>query len=220
MRRTTYIRQHLTTPTYKDYVEALCHRNPSLLTLSNFLKDPRARLHGSRIAALDFHSGIHKPTPRRVPDVDCLFHELHGKAGSSLDPNLESYGQALQGRLLVLEDLTVSVIELLGSELDIDPLFFAMHLHTLHRTGTQHQIPDEAALPSRLRSKNYINISYQRPVICEGPSTSSGKWVRNSAVDRKLVLLRSTTIALAAHVASVITIRRNSGIWIGEFSPL
>ncbi|KAH7076772.1 hypothetical protein BKA63DRAFT_510725 [Paraphoma chrysanthemicola] len=211
--------QHLPVPrpaksqTYTAYVKALCHRNPSLMTLNSFLHYPKPRVDGCRIAALDFRKGNPKPVVRHVADVDCLWGELHGKAEYELHSPTEDWSRPLQGRVLVLEDLTVGAIEVLGSELDLDPLFFAMHLHTLHRTGSKHQIPDEATLPSRLRSKNYINISYQRPVFCEGREASGGKWVRDAAVDRKLVLLRSTTIALAAHVLSIIVVQRND-IWI------
>jgi len=198
---------------YRAYVGALCPRNPSLITLSNFLNNPKAIKSRCQIAALDFNQGSLKPITRRIPDIDCLLDELHTKPILEGDEDKNGHSP-LQGRILVLEDLTANLIELLGSELDLDPLFFAMHLHTLHRAGTRHQIPDEAALPSRLRSKNYINISYQRPVICESRGVSGGKWVRDTAVERKLVMLRSTTIALAAHVTSVLTIRKRSGIWI------
>jgi hypothetical protein len=63
-----------------------------------------------------------------------------------------------------MRDLTVEVVELLGAELDIDPLFHTIHLHTVHRTGMRHQMPDESTLPSRLRSNDYINVSYHRPL--------------------------------------------------------
>jgi hypothetical protein len=201
---------HAAAPQYRDYVAALCHRNPSLLTLRNFLSNPKARHHGCRMAALDFRKGQSKPSMHRVADIDCLQSELLGKLGREYD-----HQYPLQGRILVMEDLTVDVIELLGAGLDIDPLFFAMHLHTVHRTGMRHQMPDEATLPSRLRSNDYINISYHRPVTCENVDFSGGKWIRDAAVDRKVVLLRSTTIALASHCASVIKVKRSNGFWIG-----
>lgn len=204
--------------TYGDYVTALCQRNPSLTTLSEFLRRPDPRMNGCQIASLDFRKGTFKPIIRHVPDIDCLFGELHGKAEADASRLAEeTRGHPLLGRILVFEDLTVGAIEVLGSELDIDPFFFAMHLHTLHRTASKHQIPDEAALPSRNRTKDYMNISYQRPVICDTFGDSGGKWVRDTAVDRKLVLLRSTTIALAAHVISVNVVRRRNGFWIGKF---
>jgi len=196
-------------PRYRDYVAALCRRNPSLLTLKTFLSDPKARHYGCRMAALDFREGFSRPSMRHVVDGDCLSKELLGK----LERGNEG-GHPLQGRILVIEDMTVGILELLGAELDIDPLFFAMHLHTVHRTGMRHQMPDEATLPSRLRSSDYINISYHRPVTCDNVDGSGGKWIRDAAVDRKVVLLRSTTIALASHCASVIKVKHSNGFWI------
>jgi hypothetical protein len=200
-------------PRYRDYVAALCQRNPSLLTLKNFLCNPKARHHGCRMAALDFRKGLSKPTMRRIADIDYLPNELLGKADDDLTHKLE-YSHPFQGRIIILEDLTVDVVEILGAELDIDPLFFAMHLHTVHRTGMRHQMPDEATLPSRLRSNEYINISYHRPFTCDNEDFPAGKWIRDAAVDRKVVLLRSTTIALASHCASIIKIQRSNGFWI------
>jgi hypothetical protein len=200
-------------PKYRDYVAALCQRNPSLLTLKNFLCNPKARYHGCRMAALDFRKGLSKPSMRQIMDIDYLPNELLGKAETHLTCELD-YQHPLQGRILVMEDLTVDIVELLGTELDIDPLFFAMHLHTVHRTGMHHQMPDEATLPSRLRSNDYINISYHRPVTCDNAHLAGGKWIRDASVDRKVVLLRSTTIALASHCASVIKVQRSNGFWI------
>lgn len=199
-------------PKYRDYVAALCQRNPSLLTLKNFLCNPKARHYGCQMAALDFRKGLSKPGMRKIADIDYLPTELVGKA-DHLTCELD-HQYPLQGRILIMEDLTVDVVELLGAELDIDPLFFAMHLHTVHRTGMRHQMPDEATLPSRLRSNDYINISYHRPLTCDNADFPAGKWIRDAAVDRKVVLLRSTTIALASHCASVVKVQRSNGFWI------
>lgn len=90
---------------------------------------------------------------------------------------------------MIIEDLTVDVIELLGCELDIDPLFLAMHLHTVYRTGMRHQTPDETTLPSRLHAHDYINISYHHPVMCDDVYPFGGRMIRDAAIDRKLVFL-------------------------------
>lgn len=205
-------------PNYKDYVEALCPRNPSLLTLHGFLSHPRARRHGCRLAALDFRKGIIHPISRQIIDVDYLPDELHSNAKASHKDkdDLQDLNHPLQGRILIIEDLTVDVVERLGIELDIDPLFFALHLHTTHRTGMRNPTPDEATLPSRLRSKDYINISYHRPVTCRDGDLSNGRFVRDIAIDRKLVFLRSTKIGLAQHRASVIKVQHPDGFWLGK----
>jgi hypothetical protein len=203
---------------YKDYVEALCPRNPSLLTLHGFLSHPRARHHGCRFAALDFRKGVPDPISRQSIEADYLPVELHGnhKASHKDKNDWQHLNNPLQGRILIIEDPTVDVIELLGVELDIDPLFFALHLHTTHRTGMRNPTPDEATLPSRLRSKDYINISYHRPVTCREGDHSNGRFIRNTAIDRKLVFLRSTAIGLAQHRASVIKVQHPDGFWLGK----
>ena len=52
--------------------------------------------------------------------------------GYIIDSDLEDIYQEEPplGRILVIEDLTREVVEVLGSSLNIDPLFFASHIHT------------------------------------------------------------------------------------------
>lgn len=203
---------------YQAYVKALCSRNPCLFNLHTFLTDPNIPQHGCRVVALDFREGIDHPIVRSLIDLDYLGHELRDKPSKERDrSNFALHeGRSLQGRILVIEDLTKEVIELLGSELDIDPLFFAMHLHTVHRTGRQHQTADEATLPSRLSSSNYTNVLYHRAVTSSNISPYGGRLVRDTIIDRKLVFLRSTTIGLAQHCTSVIRTKSKSSFWIGK----
>jgi hypothetical protein len=200
-------------PLYSEYVKALCPRNPSLLNLYNFLSYPRARQHGSRVAALDFRAGHEHPLTRAIEGIDYLPAELHNKA--STESGEGKY--PLQGRILIIEDLTKDVVEILGSTLEIDPLFFAMHLHTNHRTGMRQQTPDEATLPSRLINQNYMNFSYHRSITCDSVDPFGGRLLRDTSIDRKLVFLRSTTIGLAQHCASVMKVQRNNGFWLGGY---
>lgn len=200
-------------PSYSEYVKALCSRNPSLLNLYNFLSYPRARQHGSRVTALDFRAGLEHPVTRAIADIDFLPAELHNKASTEL----EEGKYRLQGRILIIEDLTKDVVELLGSTLEIDPLFFAMHLHTNHRTGMRQQTPDEATLPSRIINQNYMNFSYHRSITCDSVDPFGGRLLRDTSIDRKLVFLRSTTIGLAQHCASVMKILLNNGFWLGVY---
>lgn len=200
------------TPSYTDYVKALCLRNPCLLNLFSFLSYPSRRQHACHVAALDFRKNIDHPITRFIADIDYLPDELH--AAKCKEDEIY-HNHPLQGRILVIEDLTKDVVELLGSTLEIDPLFFAMHLHTIHRTGMRHQTPDEATLPSRLLDQNYMNFSYHRPITCDALAPFGGRLMRDTAIDRKLVFLRSTTIGLAQHCASVIKFELSSGFWIG-----
>ncbi|KAF2122984.1 hypothetical protein BDV96DRAFT_639535 [Lophiotrema nucula] len=169
---------------------------------------------------MDFRVGMNEPTIRTDIDTIQLNEEIceepaspenctkhyHEKVGSS--------DEALEGRILIIEDLTKEVVELLGTVLDIDPLFFALHLHTVQRTGSRHQTPDEATLPSRLSSQDFVNISYHRAVISDTPVPSKGRFKRDTTIDRKLVFLRSTRIGLAQHCASVIRVKTRKGRWL------
>ncbi|KAF1993574.1 hypothetical protein P154DRAFT_567923 [Amniculicola lignicola CBS 123094] len=200
--------------TYKGYVQSLCARNPSLQTLYGFLHNPKARRSDCRINALDFRDGLPQPITRQIPDLDLLPRELRGindKTFEELSPHRQ---RPLRGRILVIEDLTVDIIDLIGSTLDIDPLFISLHLHTAHRSSMRHQATDTATLPSRLRPHDYINISYHRPVTSNGNRPSHRNLLRDIAMNRRVTFLRSTNIGLIQSCASVIKIRRPDDIWI------
>lgn len=202
-----------TPASYKDYVKALCMRNPSLFTLYEFLSRAETKYCACRFAVLEFRKNEISPIARFIKDVESLCCELH------VQDDWNCYEHSLQGRLLIIEDLTSEVIEILGSTLNIDPLFFAMHLHTLHRTGRRHPTPDEATLPSRFQRKDYINISYHRPVTRDQHRSSGDKFVRATAIDRKLVFLHSEPTGLAQHRASVMKLRMRDGAWLGTIPP-
>ncbi|KAL5406601.1 hypothetical protein PMIN06_001883 [Paraphaeosphaeria minitans] len=182
---------------YQSYVKALCSRNPSLQNLDSFLADPYDPVNVCRVAALEFREGVHRPIVRSEVDVDHLRRECDE------DIQLRGSGKLL-GRILIIEDLTKDVVEMLGSILGIDPLFFAMHLHVVSRSGMRHQTPDQATLPSRLSSQNFTNMSYHRAISCGATSIDGGRLQRDTAIDRKLIFLPSTTIGLVQHCLSVI----------------
>jgi hypothetical protein len=202
---------------YKEYIRKLCTRNPSFQTLLSFISNPKARSHGWRAAALDFRHGQNTLVPRRVLDMYAILSEIRGHDMRSLDEKTPYARSTLQGRILIIEDLTVEMMQLLGSELDLDPLFLATHLHTVHRTGMRHQTPDDATLPSRLYGKDYVNISYHQPVSSKVSYPSGSKFSLDTAIDRKLVFLRATSIGLVQHRASIIKIQRSPGFWLGVF---
>lgn len=197
---------------YQSYVNALCTRIPSLMTLSQFLSEPKTPSSG-RICAIDFLVGLDQPEIR----TDIKSNEL--KRFIRDEPKRETFRgevEALEGRILLIEDLSRDIVELLGSELAIDPLFFALHLHTVRRTGSRHQTPDEATLPSRLSSRDFINVSYHRALVSDTATPHKSRFLRTCKVGRKLVFLRSTRIALAQHGASLIRIKNRLGSWLGK----
>jgi len=205
---------------YSQYIQGLCSRNPSLRTLHSFLVNPNARSHGCPITALDFRHGTSLPESRAIYDLDQLINEVRFETSSSMRKEPSGADGQVHGRLLIIEDLTAEIIQLLGSELDLDPLFLATHLHTVHRTGMRHQTPDDATLPSRLRGRDYLNVSYHQPVSSDVPYTSGNRFSLDTGIDRKLVFLRATNIGLVQHRVSIIKVRQSSGHWLGELSNL
>lgn len=201
---------------YRTYVRARCPLNPSLINLYDFLSEAKAPTY-QRICSIDFRCGANEPIVR--PDIDLKQLEVEIGREPGGDDKCQSgdgrKGKSLQGRIIIVEDLSKDVVELLGTMLDIDPLFFALHLHTIQRTSSRHQTPDEATLPSRIQSQDFINVSYHRTVTSDSEVPYAGKFLRDTTINRKLVFLRSTSIGLAQHCASVIRIKNRKSPWLG-----
>lgn len=193
---------------YSDYVKGQSSCNPCLLNLERFLSTHAASHRSCHIVALDFREGVKGLCARS----NVALHDLPSKIRGD-----DELGKSLQGRIFIIEDLTKDIIELLGLELDIDPLFFAMHLHAYNREGLHHQPPSEATLPSRLLKQNYININYHRSVTTDCTHKRWSRYIRDTVISRKVVFLPSTNIGLAQHCASVIRVRQKEGFWIGQY---
>ena len=193
---------------YSDYVKAQSSRNPCLLNLECFLSKHAAGHRSCRIVALDFREGVKGLCARS----NVALHDLPSKLRGNDD-----LGNSLQGRIFIIEDLTEDVVELLGLELDIDPLFFAMHLHVSQKEGLKHQPPSEVTLPSRLLNQNYININYHRSVTSDCTHKRWSRYMRDTVISRNLVFLPSTNVGLAQHCTSVFRTRQKDSFWIGLY---
>lgn len=122
------------------------------------------------------------------------------------------------GRLLIVEDLTKDVIEVLGSSLDIDPLFFASQIYGPNVDITSSK-PSMATLPSKAMSRNFLSLQYQRSFEFENCPVAPGKMSRDSNVPRKVVMLPPTKnvhIGLAQHGCSVLLTKARGNGWLGE----
>ena len=212
--------------TYQSYVKRQSVRNPCLLNLDGFLSSPCPRPIACRMVSLDFFADTAKPKHRRIESVDHLYKELlYGYATDRKEedgfnaknnpqdiPNKRNH---LLGQILLIEDLNKEAIEITGSCLNIDPLFFASHIHTPWKE-LEAQTPDLATLPSRLKPGTYMNIHYHRTIVFEKFLPPGKKLMRYANVDRKVVVLPLTNgrqIGLAQHCASVLRANRN-GRWI------
>ncbi|KAF2141143.1 uncharacterized protein K452DRAFT_327339 [Aplosporella prunicola CBS 121167] len=117
----------------------------------------------------------------------------------------------------MIEDLTPAIVEILGSVLQLDPLFFASHLQPPW-PDISVQTPDMAMLPSRLRVDKYINIHYHRTVVFNDPEIPQKQLLRPSNVYRKVVVLPKTKgfhIGLAQHCCSIYKTTLPNQEWIG-----
>lgn len=198
---------HKSGSSYLEYVKTQSIYNPCLFNLENFLSN-HADSHGRcRVITLDFRQGIQGVSSQTLVDLNDLPSKLQS------DNNHES---PLQGRIFIIEDLTKEVVELLGSRLDVDPLFFAMHLHVDQRRGLKHHAPSEATLPTRLLDQNYINMSYHRSVMTDSPHDQKARYLRNTAINRKLVLIPSSNLGLVQHCASIIRTKQKYSFWTGR----
>ncbi|KAF8849818.1 hypothetical protein BDZ45DRAFT_548645, partial [Acephala macrosclerotiorum] len=108
-------------------------------------------------------------------------------------------------------------IEILGASLDIDPLFFASHIHGPKVDITSSK-PSTATLPSKVMSQNFLSLQYQRSVDFGVCPTAPRKMSRNSNVPRKVVLLppmKDTYIGLEQQSCSVLLLNTRSKSWLG-----
>lgn len=86
---------------------------------------------------------------------------------SALQEALSGPGNGSDVRLLVVEDLSRDVVELLGSHFDIDPLFFLSHIgdYLFHNTKDRWaELPD---LEVDARRRTHFNLQYLRPRFFE-----------------------------------------------------
>lgn len=188
---------------YSDYVFAQSRRNPCLRNLCQFIANDSAK-NPCRIVSLEFHAKEAKPS--RV-DLDLL----------QLRTIVTSNSSDCQGRIIIVEDLSKPIIETLGSSLDIDPLFFASHIHGAKVEITS-SMPSMALLPSKVITRNFLSLQYQRSIDFGVCSITPRKLSRSCNVPRKVVLLpptKNTYIGLEQQSCSVLLSNTKSKSWLG-----
>jgi len=202
--------------TYRQYVDTRTKHNPCLANLAKFLSNPRPKGGNVEITSLDFYDGDSRPEKRCVPwkELPQLLDEFHRTRHDDIPQfeKVDTMGREEPShylKILVVQDLTKDVTELLGSSLNIDPIFFASHIHTSSKGGDI-QTPDLALLPSRIKTQNYINIHYHRTITFKDVSQSPKKLLREGNLDRKVVILPWTErsyIGLAQHCVSILHVK-------------
>jgi hypothetical protein len=192
---------------YTKYVVAQSRRNPCLQNLRHFLVEGNGR-NECTIASLAFISTGEAPSPQNL-DMEGL-RNLLGEVANNSDN--------VQGRILIIQDLTKDLIELLGSTQDVDPLFFASHIHG-PSVDMRSCRPPMAILPSRARGQNFLSLQHQRVLEFENRPLASGKMTRDSNVPRRIAMLPPANnhhIGLAQYCCSVMLTSSRNGKWLGE----
>ena len=194
---------------YTDYVIAHSRRNPCLTNLCHFLAENLPR-NSPRIVSLMLSE----------PEKSPIRQDLNFGSLQSLltDPCLKKSSNKPLGQLLIVEDLTNDLVELLGSKLDIDPLFFASHIYG-PEVNIQSSKPATAILPSQRRKQNFVSLQYQHSLEFDDHATGLRKLSSEGNVPRKVMVLprtQNTNIGLAQHSCSVLLTDVKGDGWLGE----
>lgn len=193
---------------YRKFVAAQSKRNPSIQNLLNFLASEDPERSRCRLAYVDFYSDNSDPLIREV-DIKNL--------EPLLKPSWKKDSRSIFGRILIIEDLTKNVVEILGSVLHLDPLFFASHLH-IPFPDISIQTPEMAMLPSRLKLDTFISIHYHRTIVFKDAEIGMRKLFRASNMHRKVMVLPKTKkvrIGLAQHSCSIFKTVLPDKTWLG-----
>lgn len=204
----SYQREEAKKPSYRSYVEAQSAHNPCLRDLNQFIvsgsmePDQQSQSH---IHALEFsHQSILRNSLVKKADLEPYLREC------------SAIKEKLCGRVLVVENPSVDVVEILGSGLDINPLFFASHIHAPSPDITS-QTPQSALLPSQLKALNFVTHHYHKTLSFEGlPSPPPRKLFRDAHYPRKVVLLpptRGARIGIAQHCCSILQVNARPEQW-------
>lgn len=194
----------------ESYVAAQCQNNPCFANTQRFLPESTPERDTCRIASFDFVCD-------GAGRADLRYYLLQP---DDLESAVCPLKDGLKGRILVVEDFSRDVVNTLGSTLEIDPLFFASHIHAPSRAISA-QTPNLAMLPSRMRRQSYVSVHYHRPLELPpqfGPET---KLVRATNVCRKVAVLPPThniCIGLVQHCCSIYFCEKamNRDYWLYE----
>ena len=193
---------------YTAYVAARTRRNPCLENLHSFLTNANSHQRTCQVACLEF-SSISNITVQKSLELNNLAIFSHNKI------------KGLRGRLLIVEDLSVNVIETLGSALNLDPFFFASHIDVA-QTDIRSKRPCTAGLPSMKKSRNFLSLHYHRVLKFEHPPPQR-KLFRDMNIPRKVISLpsiRGINIGLARLCCSILETVGNDGLWLGKIKIL
>ncbi|KAH8671059.1 hypothetical protein BX600DRAFT_509765 [Xylariales sp. PMI_506] len=121
----------------------------------------RERASRTKVAVVDFARG---QTPKVVTTIT---------KSTALKDYLQSSKPAGINRVYVVEDLSRDMIEHLGKELDIDPLFFREHINDYWWYNTRDPWVELPDLDIVARDRSYFRLTYVQPRYFANKSTFS-----------------------------------------------
>ncbi|KAL8364820.1 hypothetical protein RB595_003884 [Gaeumannomyces hyphopodioides] len=136
---------------YCQFILLRSQASPSIRGLAAYTTPPTAAASAPRLTLLDYFGDATVPEkPKPVDDLAELPCLLKRPA-----PNL-------RGQVLLVENITPHLVNLLGSTLGIDPAFFAGHITAdFQDLETAPPPPSIAILPNRTAEKGFLHIHYQ-----------------------------------------------------------
>jgi hypothetical protein len=201
---------------YLDFVRAQSRLNPCLESLTQFLAQPRPNRSRGTTRVHCVEVGPDSTTIFETGIIDVILESRSCQPGRAEAEVL--------GYVLIIEDIGPDAVELLGSELDIDPLFFCSHINTSMPTKKENTpLPPALALfPSQLKFKESLHIHSQRVFefdkskdFSKAPyhSLLEGHYSRNI---RHLPPLTREQTALVRSCCSVTLKRFDERPWLGR----
>jgi hypothetical protein len=151
---------------YLESVELLARTRTDLDPLVNFIKRPLGFRTKECIEHFDVEFLLVGGEQNALDEIRCCSEdEFHAAATTAS-------GASQLGMVVIVEDLSNTVIEVLGKTFELQPEFFASHLRGSDTFWTgkyqPRSLPYQVLPPSRLRNTPYYTIETRRPYYFEG----------------------------------------------------
>lgn len=202
-----FVNKLVTMHPYSSFVIHQNQQNPSRLnSLCDFLNNPQSDQHVSRLGVLEF-TQLNSPPVYRTLDHQSLREVVS-------EDIVITEECSLYGRIVLVENISRGIVEILGWALRIDPSFFEAHI------GNK-DCSEESMLKVGDTPQTFVTWHYPRAITLEGLQghVGSEEYVRQLNVYRKVLLLPlaqdNAFDALIQHHCSLSVIDLRGGGWLG-----
>ncbi|KAL9044712.1 MAG: hypothetical protein Q9214_002168 [Letrouitia sp. 1 TL-2023] len=148
--------------TYLRHIKALSLSWPRLLYLAEFMEASTAPAKAKLLSVREKAERLNRVKASVLSFSDV--QDVERKDSNSLEGLTyllkHSDSNIKKNRLIVLEDLSSGLIELLGSHFDVDPRFFRSHLEDHTWFNTKDPWVELPELDSTIKSRSYFTIRY------------------------------------------------------------